>query len=92
MPDPSINGVPLTQLRTQDCNKQNYRINADNRIIANPITGAIQYEFEFTAVSSGLVVATALRTTNVLFLNSVTPSLAFPAQYNVRTRAKLGAS
>jgi len=90
MPDPSINGVPQTQLRTQDCNKQNYRINADNRIIANPIGGAIQYEFEFSSAITGLVVATKLMSNNVLFLNTLTPALTFPAQYNVRVRARIG--
>ncbi len=92
MPDPSINGVPQTQLRTQDCNKQNYRMNADNRIIANPIAGAIQYEFEFSSAITGLVVATKLMTNNVLFLNTVTPALTFPAQYNVRVRARIGST
>ena len=90
MPDPSINGVPQTQLRTQDCNRLNYRINANNRIIANPIAGSIQYEFEFSSAITGLVVATKLMTNNVLFLNTVTPTLTFPAQYNVRVRARIG--
>ena len=90
MQDPTIGGVPLTQLRTQDCGKLNYRINADNRIIANPVTGAIQYEFEFSSSVTGLVVATKLLANNVLYLNTVTPALTFPAQYNVRVKAKIG--
>jgi hypothetical protein len=92
MPDPSINGVPQTQLRTQDCNKQNYRINADNRIVANPVAGAIQYEFEFSSAVTGLVVATKLLQYNVLFLNTLTPALTFPAQYNVRVRARISST
>jgi hypothetical protein len=90
--DPTIGGVPFTQLRTQDCGKVNYRINADNRIIANPISGALQYEFEFSSASTGIVVATKLQANNVLFLNTVSPALIFPAQYNVRVRARIGAT
>jgi hypothetical protein len=90
--DPTIGGVPLTQLRTQDCGKLNYRLNADNRIIANPIAGAIQYEFEFTSALNGLVVATKVQANNVLFLNTITPALSFPAQYNVRVRARIGST
>lgn len=88
--DPAISGVQLTQLRTQDCGKLNYRINANNRIITLPVGGAIQYEFEFSEIGTGTVVATAIRNSNVLFFNTVTPSLAFPAQYNVKTRARVG--
>ncbi len=90
--DPAIGGVPSTQLRPQDCGKLNYRINADNRIITIPVAGAIQYEFEFTNVISGAVVATALRQNNVLFFNTMSPILAFPSQYNVRTRARIGST
>ena len=92
MPDPSISGVPLTQLRTQDCGRLNYRINANNRIIADPVSGAAQYEFEFSLASTGAVVATKLQANNVVFLNTITPNLTFPAQYNVRVRARIGAS
>ncbi len=92
MLDPSIYGVPQTTLRIQDCNKQNYKINADNRLIANPVSGAIQYEFEFSDAISGAVVATKLQTNNVLFLNTVSPALSFPAQYNVRVRARIAST
>ena len=88
--DPAISGIPVTQLRTQDCGKLNYRINANNRIITLPVSGAVQYEFEFSNVTTGAVIATALRQYNVLFFNTVTPSLPFPAQYNVKTRARIG--
>jgi hypothetical protein len=90
--DPTIGGVPLTQLRTQDCGKLNYRINADNRIIANSIAGAIQYEFEFSSSTTGMIFATKLQANNVLFLNTISPALVFPAQYNVRVRARIGAT
>lgn len=92
IPDPSTNGVPQTQLRTLDCNRLNYRINNNNRIVANPVAGAIQYEFEFSSAITGLVVATKLEQYNVLYLNTVSPSLAFPAQYNVRVRARIAST
>jgi hypothetical protein len=87
--DPAIGGVPTTQLRSQDCGKLNYRINADNRLITTTVSGAIQYEFEFSLVGSGTVVANVLRPNTVLFLNTMVPTLAF-GQYNVRTRARIG--
>jgi hypothetical protein len=90
--DPALAGVALTQLRTQDCGKLNYRINADNRIITMPVAGAIQYEFEFSNVSTGAVVATALRPNTVLYFNTMSPLLPFPSQYNVRTRARIGST
>lgn len=90
--DPAISGVPTTQLRLQDCGKLNYRINADNRLITTLVNGAIQYEFEFSAVGSGTVVANVVRQNTVLYLNTMNPQLAFPAQYNVRTRARIGST
>lgn len=90
IPDPATSGVPTTQLRPQDCGKLNYRINANNRIITNPISGAIQYEFEFTEVGTGNIVAVVQRPNNVLYFNTMSPILPFPAQYNVRTKAKMG--
>jgi hypothetical protein len=90
--DPAISGIPTTKLRPQDCGKLNYRINADNRIITLAVSGAIQYEFEISQIGTGNVIATAIRTSNVLYFNTMSPILPFPAQYNVRTRAKIGAT
>ncbi len=88
--DPAQSGVPQTQLRPQDCGRLNYRINANNRIITNPVPGAIQYEFEFSNVTTGAVVATELRPNTALYFNTMSPTLPFPSQYNVRTRARVG--
>jgi hypothetical protein len=83
--------VPLTQLRPQDCGKLNYRINNDNRLLGNPIYQAAAYEFEFKNPITGQVVATKVVPNHpVLFLNTVTPSLTYPAQYNVRIRVNYG--
>jgi hypothetical protein len=90
--DPSLTGVPITKLRNQDCGRLDYRINANNRIITNPVSGAIQYEFEFSDVTTGAVIATELRPNTVLFFNTMSPILAFPSFYNVRTRARIGST
>lgn len=90
--DPATNGVPTTQLRAQDCGKLNYRINADNRLISTPVNGATQYEFQFTTVGTSTVVASVIKSTNALYFNTMNPLLSFPAQYDVRTRAKVGST
>ena len=90
VPQPQANTVPLTQLRSQDCGKLNYRLNNNNRLVANIVYQATAYEFEFSNVISGLVVATKIVQYPVCFLNTVNPTLPFPAQYNVRVRAYYG--
>ena len=92
LPDPAIFGVPTTQLRPEDCSRQNYTINTRNRMIANYIPAAVQYEFQFSDPVSGNIIATVQRTYPVLFLNTMTPTLPFPAQYNVRTRARVAST
>jgi hypothetical protein len=91
VPQPTPSTVPLTQLRPQSCGKLNYRINNSNVIIANSIYQAAAYEFEFSNPISGIVVATKIVPNHpVLFLNTVSPALSFPAQYNVRVRVFYG--
>lgn len=92
LPDPAIFGVPTTQLRPEDCSLQNYTINTRNRMIANYIPAAVQYEFQFSDPISGNIIATVQRTFPVLFLNTMTPTLPFPAQYNVRVRARVAST
>jgi hypothetical protein len=92
LPDPAIFGVPTTQLRPEDCSLQNYTINTRNRMIANYIPAAVQYEFQFSDPASGNIIATVQRTFPVLFLNTMTPTLPFPAQYNVRVRARVAST
>lgn len=91
IPDPAIFGVPQTQLRAPDCGKLNYTYGpTNNRIIADYIYGALNYEFEFSNPTTGAVVATKIQPLNTLYLNLVTPALPVPAQYNVRVRAQRG--
>jgi len=90
VPQPTPATIPQTQLRPQDCGKLNYRLNNDNRLVANIVYQAVAYEFEFSNVLTGNVVATKVVQNPLCFLNTVTPTLPVPAQYNVRVRAFYG--
>jgi hypothetical protein len=87
--NPSICGVPLTKLRTSDCGKLNLSP-LTGQIIANAVTAASQYQFEFRNISTNAVYATKLQTSNALALNTVTPALQYNTQYNVKVRAYIG--
>jgi hypothetical protein len=88
LPDPSIFGIPATQLATSNCGKLNYLLASS--ITANLVIGATQYEFEFRNVSTNALVATKIQTNNFTTLSSVTPALQWGTQYNVRVRAYYG--
>lgn len=88
--DPSICGVPTTQVRNVDCNKFNYKIST-GRLVADPIPAAIQYEFEFRDVNSNAVLASKIvSNTSAVYFNSVTGLVV--GQYNVAVRAKRGST
>jgi PKD repeat protein len=84
--NPTICGVPLTQLRTTDCGKLNLSP-LSGQIIADPVAAASQYEFEFRNITTNAVYATKLQTSNVLVLSTVSPPLQWNTQYNVKVRA-----
>ena len=85
--DPSICGVPNTQVRAVDCDKFNYRITSNNRLVADPITSATQYEFEFRDFNTNTLIASKITTnTNAVYFNTV-PGLVI-GHYNVTVRAK----
>jgi hypothetical protein len=90
IPQPIPGTVPPTQLRTEDCGRLNYRLNNSNRLVANAVYQAIAYEFQFTNILTGNVVGTKVVQNPICFLNTVTPTLPFPAQYNLRVRAFYG--
>jgi hypothetical protein len=85
IPDPAISGVPNTQLSSASCNKTNLALTGN--ITCNVVTGANQYEWEFSNPTGGAVVATRLTTTATCALSSVSPALQWGTQYNVRVRA-----
>jgi hypothetical protein len=84
--NPSICGVPATQLRTGDCGKLNLSP-LTGQVIADPVAAASQYEFEFRNISTNALYATKLQTSNVILLNSVSPAMQWNTQYNVKVRA-----
>ncbi len=84
--NPSICGVPLTQLRAADCGKLNLSP-LTGQVIADAVAAASQYEFEIRSIATNTVYATKLQTSNVLVLNSVNPLLQWNTQYNVKARA-----
>lgn len=84
--NPAVCGVPLTKLRTSDCGKLNFSP-LTGQVIADAVAAASQYEFEFRNISTNAVYATKLQTSNVLALNTVSPSLQWNTQYNVKVRA-----
>jgi subtilisin-like proprotein convertase family protein len=89
VPDPSIFGVPATQIRLVDCGKLNFALNANTAAIA--VAGATQYEFEFSDPNTNAVVATKLQTSATLSLASVIPALQAGTTYHVRVRAYINA-
>ena len=80
--------IPTTKLRTCDCGKLNFTMNA--QFACNAVAGATQYQFEFTDVVSNTVYATAIRSGVICAPNMATPNLLWNTQYNVRVRAKVG--
>jgi subtilisin family serine protease len=84
--NPSICGVPLTQLRTAECGKLNFSP-LTGQAVADAVAAASQYEFEFRNITTNVVYATKLQTSNVLVLSTVAPALQWNTQYNVKVRA-----
>jgi hypothetical protein len=85
IPDPNISGVPSTRLNSMSCGNLNLTLSSS--IVALTVSGASQYEFEFANPTTGVVFATKLNSSATCFLNSVTPTLLWGTQYNVRVRA-----
>jgi hypothetical protein len=84
--NPSVCGVPLTQLRASDCGKLNFSP-LNGQIIADAVPAASQYEFEFRNITTNTLYATKLQASNVLAINSVLPNFQWNTQYNVKIRA-----
>jgi len=84
--NPTICGVPLTQLRSTDCGKLNLSP-LTGQVLANAVAAASQYEFEIRNISTNALYATKLQTSNVLVFSTVTPAFQWGTQYNVKVRA-----
>lgn len=81
--------LPSTQLRSSDCGYQYF--NMQSSIVADPVSGATQYEFEFRDITNTLY-ATRLQTSRTLALASVTPAIQWGTSYQVRVRAYQGST
>ena len=82
------NCIPLTQLRAVDCGKLNLVPNA--QISANVVSGASNYEWEFSDIVTNQVYANRITTPAIITPGMVTPALQWNTQYNLRVRAKVG--
>ncbi len=80
------NCVASTQLSTAYCGRTDFSLTGI--ILANPVSGATQYEFEFSL--NGNVYATKLQSSNQLSIASVTPNFNWGTTYQVRVRSYLG--
>jgi hypothetical protein len=83
-----ISCVPATQLRVQDCGYLAF--NLSSSIIADLVSGATQYQFEFSNAAGTTVLATVSNATRTLALSSVSPAIQWNTQYSVRVRAFTG--
>ncbi len=83
MQDPSITGVPATNIRAQFCEVYNFSLNSI--IATQPVTMGSQYQFEFTDLANNQV-AVKQQASTYLVLNTVTPSLMPGHTYAVRVR------
>lgn len=86
--NPSICGVPNTQVRSVDCNKFTYKIST-GRLVAELVAGANQYEFEFRDLTTNVLVASKTTSTYAVYFNTVAGLVV--GQYNVAVRAKRAA-
>jgi len=85
LPDPASQPVPLTQLSTSSCGNTNLGLNQSGTAVA--VSGATQYEFEFSNPTTSAVVATHLQSSNTIVWMNVVPALQWATQYNVKVRA-----
>ncbi len=84
--------IPLTQLITIWCNSTLTTLDASVRPRCYYITNAIDYEWQFTDVSTGLVVFTKQRNAQWadFYLTSYWPYIQYNKTYSVKVRAKVG--
>jgi hypothetical protein len=84
--------VPLTQLTPIWCNSTLTALDASVRPRCNAVANAVNYEWQFTDVSTGLVVFTRLRNAQWpdFYLTSYWPAVQYNKTYSVKVRAKVG--
>jgi hypothetical protein len=80
--------APATKISSAYCGRTNYHLTSS--IVADLVSGATQYEFQFKDAADINVVATVLQTSRTLNLSNVNPSLQWNTNYVVRVRAFIG--
>ena len=86
--DPNVQPIPTTQLTTTYCNANNLTLTGI--ILANPVAGATQYEFEFS--QNGNVIAGYTQASNQLNLAALSPTFNWGNTYQVSVRLHFGNS
>ena len=81
--------VPSTAISAAYCGRTDYHLSSS--IVADLVSGATQYEFQFKDAADVNVVASITQTSRTLNVANVTPALQWNTQYNVRVRAIIGA-
>ncbi|MBK8367588.1 MAG: T9SS type A sorting domain-containing protein [Bacteroidetes bacterium] len=86
--------IPLTQLTTIWCNSTITTLDANTRPRCVPVINAIDYEWEFTDVSTGNVVFTKQRGAQWadFYLTGYWPNVQYNKTYSVKVRAKVGST
>ena len=86
IPDPAINGVPSTKLRTSDCGKLNFGLSGFT--LADAVSGAVEYEFEIRNNVTNAFIANKIQASNGLTFTTV-PAFTWGTQYKVSVRARI---
>ncbi len=86
IPDPAINGVPSTKIRTNDCGKLNFGLGGF--VVADPVSGAVEYEFEIRDNITNAFIANKIQTSNGLTFSTV-PAFTWGMQYKISVRARI---
>lgn len=89
IPDPALNGVPSTKIRTSDCGKINFGLGGF--AVADVVSGAAEYEFEIRNVTTNAFIANKLQASNVLTFSTV-PAFQWGTQYKISVRARISST
>ena len=65
-------------------------INLQSSIVADLVSGATQYEFQFNNAGDYATVANKIQTSRTLSISSVSPALQWGTNYTVRVRPIIG--
>jgi hypothetical protein len=84
--------IATTQLTSASCNSTLTVLNSSVRLYCNPVGGATNYEWQFTDVSTGLVVFTRQRgfQWTDFYLTGYFPNIQYNKTYSVKVRAYVG--